>query len=289
MDISATPSTRPARAPGLVARWQQRFSSSRRPRHDDPRMFAPLHEGDDYLTLLARLHRALEPRNYLEIGVRRGDSLALATCPVIGIDPAMAPKREVFREKPSVFLFPLTSDTFFERHDPTALFGRPVDMAFLDGLHEYETLLRDFVNTERHCQSNSVVVLHDCLPTDLGMVRRSLQDPPGPTRDPSAWAGDVWKLVPILRRHRPDLRMCLVNAPPTGLVMITGLDPSNVLLRNNYDAILDEFGSLDLGTIGVAAHLASLPVQDTRTIFCTPETIRASFPAASKGKQACRS
>ena len=174
-------------------------------------MFAPLHEGDDYLTLLARLHRALEPRNYLEIGVRRGDSLALATCPVIGIDPAMAPKREVFREKPSVFLFPLTSDY------------------------------------------------------------------------------DVWKLVPILRRHRPDLRMCLVNAPPTGLVMITGLDPSNVLLRNNYDAILDEFGSLDLGTIGVAAHLASLPVQDTRTIFCTPETIRASFPAASKGKQAYRS
>jgi len=41
-----------------------------------------------YLDTLADLHRALAPRAYLEIGVRHGRSLALATGPALGVDPA---------------------------------------------------------------------------------------------------------------------------------------------------------------------------------------------------------
>ena len=44
----------------------------------------------EYLDFLARLHAAVRPGAYLEIGVRHGDSLALAECPALGVDPASA-------------------------------------------------------------------------------------------------------------------------------------------------------------------------------------------------------
>ncbi|GGG30502.1 hypothetical protein GCM10010964_18040 [Caldovatus sediminis] len=242
----------------------------------DPRLFAPPLGGESYLQVLTRLHSVLQPRTYLEIGVRTGASLALAACPSIGVDPAMEPSAAALGRKPALFLFQMPSDRFFQQHDPCALLGGPLDMAFLDGLHEFETLLRDFLNTERHCRPNSVIVLHDCLPTDAGMTRRAQSGPRGPTRDPNVWTGDVWKLVPILRRHRPELRLHLLNARPTGLVLITGLDPGSTVLSRRYHEIVEEFAPLDIAEIGVTAHLASLPVRDTRA-YRAPQDLRRHF------------
>jgi ABC-type transport system substrate-binding protein len=42
------------------------------------------------LQFLADLHQEFAPRGYVEIGVRYGSSLQLASCPAIGIDPATA-------------------------------------------------------------------------------------------------------------------------------------------------------------------------------------------------------
>ena len=42
----------------------------------------------EYLDFLRGLHEAVRPRAYLEIGLRHGDSLALADCPALGVDPA---------------------------------------------------------------------------------------------------------------------------------------------------------------------------------------------------------
>ena len=39
------------------------------------------------------------------------------------------------------------------------------------------------------------------------------------------WSGDVWKVVVWLRRHRPDLRITTLDVAPTGLAVVTGLDP----------------------------------------------------------------
>jgi hypothetical protein len=41
----------------------------------------------DYLPFLTRVHELLRPDHYLEIGVRDGTSLALASCRSLGIDP----------------------------------------------------------------------------------------------------------------------------------------------------------------------------------------------------------
>jgi len=40
-----------------------------------------------YLDVLKILHKSLKPSNYLEIGVRNGRSLSLATCDAVGVDP----------------------------------------------------------------------------------------------------------------------------------------------------------------------------------------------------------
>jgi len=69
-------------------------------------------------------------------------------------------------------LYQMPSDAFFAHYSPTALVGTPIEMAFLDGLHRCEYLLRDFINTERHCKPNSIVALHDCLPVEAAITGR---------------------------------------------------------------------------------------------------------------------
>ena len=187
--------------------------------------------GQPYLDVMARIHARRAPSTYLEIGTQTGASLRLAKCASIAIDPAFIMRGEVIGGKPSCLLFQSTSDAFFEAHDPVALLGRPIDMAFLDGMHLAEFLLRDFINTERCCTADSVIVMHDCLPPNFEVASRNFAARPRSGPFAQWWAGDVWRVVPTLRRHRPDLKISILDAPPTGLVVVENLDPTSTLLR----------------------------------------------------------
>ena len=136
----------------------------------------PMFSGPDYYHVLQRIHSVLAPKSYLEIGTRDGGSLAQANCASIAIDPQFDLRMEVIGHKPSCHFYQQTSDSFFAERDPTAILGRPIDFAFLDGMHLYEFLLRDFINVERHCRPNSVIALHDCIPTDSFVARRARED-----------------------------------------------------------------------------------------------------------------
>lgn len=178
--------------------------------------------------LLAGLHERLQPRTYLEIGVRNGESLALSSTRSIGVDPAYNVDREI---QADVQLVRTTSDEFFAREDPLAHFsGVPVDLAFIDGMHLSEFALRDFLNTEPHMARTGVVVLDDMLPRNAVEAARD--------RLTSSWAGDVYKVAEILRRKRPDLLVLLVNTSPTGTVVIVGLDPATAVKDAVYEAEL---------------------------------------------------
>jgi len=189
-----------------------------------------------YYKTLRRLHEVLSPETYLEIGIRKGDSLALATTAAvaIGIDPKpMLSKPTASNAK----IFAFTSDEFFATHDVRAeLGGRDLDMAFIDGMHLFEYVLRDFANLERWSTPGTVLVLHDCLPVDELSATRE--------RTTSVWTGDVWKVVPVLRRFRPDLSLTIVDSSPSGLVIVEGLDASSTVLADNADAIVDKFAPL---------------------------------------------
>jgi hypothetical protein len=180
-----------------------------------------------YLDFLGRLHQRLAPPNYLEIGVRHGDSLALARCPAVGIDPAFELQADL---RDDIALFCETSDEYFDRDDPLAPFGgEPIAFSFIDGMHLAEFVVRDFANVERNAEWSSVVVFDDILPRSA--------DEAGRDRRTRAWTGDVYKLLDVLARHRPDLICLRVDTEPTGLGVVLGLDPLRNELRERYDAI----------------------------------------------------
>ena len=63
------------------------------------------------------------------------------------------------------------------------------------------------------------------------------------------WTGDVWRMIVALRQHRPDLSICTLAAPPSGLAMIRNLDPRSNILRDRYNSIVEEFSGRGYGTI----------------------------------------
>ena len=224
--------------------------------------------GDSYETVLDRFHRILAPKTYFEIGVNSGGTLRLSRCPTIGIDPLFLLDTAPIAHKTITMLFEMTSDEFFARFSPSALFGQPVDMAFLDGMHLYEYLLRDFINIERFCKPNSVILLHDCIPVDNHVARRVMDDESGSaqSRHPEWWTGDVWKTVSLLKKYRPELRIYGFDAVPTGLIAITNLDPSSSVLAERYFDLVEAYRTVSLQDEG-QRYLDSL------TLLSTKETI----------------
>jgi hypothetical protein len=182
-----------------------------------------------YLDFLRRLHEGLEPATYLEIGIRNGDSLALARCRAVGIDPEFELRAELGAD---TTVFRESSDEYFERHTPLKpLGGRRIDLAFIDGMHLSEFALRDFMNVERLSRWTSVAVFDDILPSSSEMAARD--------RRTRAWTGDVFKILGILERHRPDLICLRVGTEPTGLLLVLGLDPASRVLTYGYDRIVE--------------------------------------------------
>lgn len=205
------------------------------------------HSGMFYQTFLETLTSARRVNNYLEIGVQTGLLLSKINANhAYAVDPYFNLSNNVAANKKSVSLHHQTSDEFFDKWTgPTD--GGKLDFAFLDGMHLFEYLLRDFYNAERMSQSGALISLHDCMPLNEFMTDRdetlAIKRGAG-SAFPSAWTGDVWKMIPILKKFRPDLSVICVDAAPTGLVFVTNLNPSNTSLRDAYLPIVKEFASL---------------------------------------------
>jgi hypothetical protein len=198
---------------------------------------------------LAGLHSRLRPRNYFEIGVSTGLSLELSRVPSIGVDPRFQVRTQI---RTDVMLARTTSDRFFARRDPLRFLrggrnpwrnfrhNRPllgeiagratIDLAFIDGMHLFEYVLRDFMNLERYSSPTSVIVFDDMLPRNVTEANRD--------RSTTDWTGDVYKLIAVLRHYRPDLIAIPVDTTPTGLLVVLAPDHSNTVLRDHYDEII---------------------------------------------------
>ena len=168
-------------------------------------------------------------RNYLEIGVNDGRSLAFSRVPSIAIDPAFKVTTPL---RADIQLARATSDAYFAGKDPLGHLksarnpvknlrrGRPLfadyrggttlDLAFIDGMHLFEYALRDFTNVERFADWSSVIVFDDMLPRNVDEAARD--------RHTGVWTGDVYKVVPVLQQHRPDLTVIQVDTEPTGML-----------------------------------------------------------------------
>lgn len=202
-------------------------------------LFSLFLHGEPYIRVLERIHRHLKPRTYIEIGIETGASLQLAAPETLalGVDPQPQLR---FAPGPNVRIFAETSDEFFARHDVRAeLGGLPVDLAFVDGLHHFEYALRDFMNLERLCAPQSTILIDDCFPHDRRTAERE--------RFIEFWSGDVWKVIVLLKKYRPDLSIHTVATPPTGMCIVRNLDPGSRFIADNLPRLIDEFTKLDYG------------------------------------------
>lgn len=209
---------------------------------------------------LQTLHSTIVPRTYLEIGVFRGESLRLALCPAVGIDPAPVIES---RLRASTFVVEATGDDFFARPRPLdpyyqhggvrwqSLLRRPrlikrwlkgaprrsdgecfAELALIDGMHHAEFALRDFMNVERNSAPWSVIIFDDMLPQNQTQALR--------TRATGDWTGDVFRLHKVLNTYRPDLVTVLVDTDPTGVLVVFAPNHLDERLRTSYDQIVAE-------------------------------------------------
>jgi hypothetical protein len=116
-------------------------------------------------------------KSYLEIGCNKNDLfLKVIIKNKVGVDP---------NEGGTI---KLTSDHFFKVNKDT------FDIIFIDGLHVYEQVKRDILNSVKILNKNGVILIHDCLPNKIWE-----QNIP---RMNGAWSGDVWKSIIDLRRNK---------------------------------------------------------------------------------------
>ncbi|UQX10576.1 class I SAM-dependent methyltransferase [Candidatus Mycobacterium methanotrophicum] len=230
---------------------------------------------DDFLTAL---HTHLTPRTYLEVGTETGTSLALAGCDAIAVDPQFQLAVTATGNRRRTFFFQMPSDTFFATENVRQLLGRPVDMVFLDGMHRFEFLLRDLIGTEAACHPRSLILLHDCVPLNPRMALRQWLPGESFEKDTAGmWTGDVWKLLPILKKYRPDLRLHVLDCPPTGLVAVTRVDPASHVLADRYYDIIDEHAATAMDENRLRSLWEELQLTDSGPLCEEPDRLTELF------------
>jgi len=213
--------------------------------------------GADYYAVLSWIHQILRPKTYIEIGVRHGASLsaALPETICVGVDPNPC---ITFPLCPATHLFQMTSDEFFGNNFvDRCLEARRCDLAFIDGSHLFEQVLRDFIHLERRAGRASVIMLHDCIPLDDLTSAR--------VRTTQFYSGDAWKVVAVLSDYRPDLRVGMVRTPPTGLCLVTSLNPTSNVLAHLFPEIVAAFQELQWSDYLKKTELLSRTIENRRS------------------------
>lgn len=213
--------------------------------------------GLKYNAFMAALHRDVLVDWYMEVGCRSGRIFANSRSKTIAVDPFFRAETNIIGTKPALHVFQQTSDDFFAGDFLKAMKIK-LSFSFLDGMHLFEFLLRDFMATEKASDPNGVIALHDCCPFSHEMTTRDLSNLPK-----QAWTGDVWKLIPILMEYRPDLTITVLDALPTGVVLITGLDPKSRVLDKKYAEIVELYADMTLEEFGLEAFNALFDYEDT--------------------------
>jgi SAM-dependent methyltransferase len=203
--------------------------------------------GPDRVEVIRTLMRTRGLRRYLEIGVFNGHVFfRVRSRHKVAVDPCFrfgAVRRlgKAVLNPYNLFnrYFEKTSDAFFEEDAPAVLAGG-VDLALVDGLHEYRQVLRDVDNVLRHLRPGGVILLHDCNPPSAEAAV------PLDRRGPGRWNGDVWKAIVHLRSLRDDLDVFVLDADE-GLGFVTRGRP-----RSRLDLTASRIG--ELGYDDLARH-----------------------------------
>ena len=126
-------------------------------------------------------------KNYLEIGCFSNELFNYVECAnKVGVDPVSG---GTVRK---------SSDQFFRDNQDK------FDCIFIDGLHEYDQVKKDIINSLNFLNKGGIILLHDCLPKNF-----YAQAIP---RCQYNWNGDVWKAIVECRTNKDiDVYTCYAD------------------------------------------------------------------------------
>ena len=215
--------------------------------------------GISYYDFLERALLKQSVQWYLEIGTRNGRSLNRCQSNYIAIDPEFNLSYNIINGAKNNLILQQTSDDFFASGLLTKLEIQP-DAAFIDGMHLIEFVLRDFINCETNMKPESTIFLHDVCPYNYAQTTRDITYM---TELKQPWTGDVWKIIPILRKYRPDLKIDIFDAKTTGFGVVTNLDPKSQILDSKFDEIMESFLPLTLSEYGAENYYDAISLKSS--------------------------
>ncbi|MEO5500131.1 MAG: class I SAM-dependent methyltransferase [Ginsengibacter sp.] len=202
----------------------------------------------DRLTLIKELINQGR-KNYLEIGVENGHVFfRVKSTQKVAVDPefkfdTVRKIGKIFSNPKNIFnkYYPQTSDDFFRLHGDNLYKNNKLDLALVDGMHEYHYALRDAENVLKYLNNDGVIIMHDCNPATAiagGTFEEWLKN-----NEQDNWNGDVWKAIIHLRSLRKDINVFVADCD-YGLGIITKQSPENTL--NFTEAEIQSFTYDDL-------------------------------------------
>ncbi|MDC3089662.1 class I SAM-dependent methyltransferase [Candidatus Pelagibacter sp.] len=126
-------------------------------------------------------------KNYLEIGCFSNELFDQIKCQhKVGVDPI------------SGGTIRATSDEFFKNNK------NKFDCIFIDGLHKYQQVKKDILNSINFLNKGGIILLHDCLPNNV--YEQAIP------RCQYKWNGDVWKAIVEFRTYKNlDIYTCYAD------------------------------------------------------------------------------
>jgi glycosyltransferase involved in cell wall biosynthesis len=199
-----------------------------------------------YNTLYDERHKIINKytnsnSNYLEIGIEYGYTFNKTHfLNKTGVDPD--PK---FEASNGQIIFKLTSDDYFDTLNKNVTINN-TDIIFIDGMHHYENVVKDFNNSLKILSQNGTIFIDDCIPLNyneqLKIPRKHYYDN-GILKYGEEWTGDVWKVMYHLLLHYNDKfkYQYFHNTNYRGVIMIKILEPFEISneLTINYDYFND--------------------------------------------------
>ena len=158
--------------------------------------------------LIKRIIKEKKFNSYLEIGC--DDDYSFSQIEVekkIGVDPYSGGN------------YKGTSDEFFLKNSEC------FDCIFIDGLHEYDQVYKDIINSLKFLNEGGIILLHDCLPPSIHQ-----QAVP---RYKRTWNGDVWKAIVNLRTNANyDTVTCYIDHGVSIIRKQKNVDRLNLNINN---------------------------------------------------------
>ena len=164
---------------------------------------------------------------YLEIGTSIQSTFNKIKCErKVGMDPAYEPYCSGNEQ-----IFKATSNDFFATN------SERFQIVFIDGLHLYEQVAQDIINSWQVLDAPGFIILHDCIPPTNRAGSRTM-----PRRGP--WTGDVYKAIIWFINKFPAI-LCKVLNTDYGLGFIHK-EQDYLLTVDNLEVSLNPYKNYSL-------------------------------------------